>query len=134
MRVSDGREAVMRRGFGQSRRGNNLFNPHRLNAIAQGRTIRPNPVEPHPEQPVCGEQPKPTWALPPQDTHLMSQRDELEFQGGGATKPEAEYGNDGGENRDHPRDGRAVAQNLQRFSVLRSFEQAQVAGRRATTA
>ena len=40
----------------------------------------------------------------------MSQRDELEFQGGAATKPEAEYGNDGGKNRDHARDGRAVAQ------------------------
>jgi hypothetical protein len=37
----------------------------------------------------------------------MSQRDELEFQGGAATKPEAEYGNDGGKNRDHARDGRA---------------------------
>jgi hypothetical protein len=40
----------------------------------------------------------------------MSQRDELEFQGGAATKPEAEYGNDGGKNRDHARDGRAAAQ------------------------
>jgi hypothetical protein len=55
----------------------------------------------------------------------MSQRDELEFQGGAATKPEAEYGNDGGKNRDHARDGMAVAQNLQPFSALRSFEQAQ---------
>jgi hypothetical protein len=26
----------------------------------------------------------------------MSQRDELEFQGGAATKPEAVYGSDGG--------------------------------------
>jgi hypothetical protein len=54
-------------------------------------------------------------ALPPQDIHLMSQRDELEFQGGAATKPEAEYGNDGGKNRDHARDGRAVAQKSPAF-------------------
>jgi hypothetical protein len=45
----------------------------------------------------------------------MSQRDELEFQGGAATKPEAEYGNDGGKNRDHARDGRAVAQKSPAF-------------------
>jgi hypothetical protein len=55
----------------------------------------------------------------------MSQRDELEFQGGAATKPKAEYGNDGGQNRDHARDGRAVAQKSQPFSVLPSFEHAQ---------
>ena len=45
----------------------------------------------------------------------MSQRDELEFQGGAATKPEAEYGNDGGKNRDHARDGRAVTQKSPAF-------------------
>jgi hypothetical protein len=64
----------------------------------------------NPEKSVYGEEPNPTWVLPPQDTHLMSQRDKLEFRGGAATKPEAEYGNDGGKNRDHARDGRAVAQ------------------------
>ena len=26
---------------------------------------RPNPVEPYPEQPVCAEQPKPTFVLTP---------------------------------------------------------------------
>jgi hypothetical protein len=40
---------------------------------------------------------------------------ELEFQGGAATKPEAEYGNDGGKNRDHARDGRAAAQKCSTF-------------------
>ena len=34
--------------------------------------LRPNPVKPHPEEPVCGEEPKLTRALPPQDGHLMS--------------------------------------------------------------
>jgi hypothetical protein len=32
---------------------------------------RPNPVEPHPEQPVGREQPKPTFVPAPQHTHLM---------------------------------------------------------------
>ena len=27
--------------------------------------LRPNPVKPHPEKSVCGEEPKPTWVLPP---------------------------------------------------------------------
>ena len=42
--------------------------------------LRPNPVKPHPEEPVGGEDPKLTRALPPQDGHLMSQGDELKLQ------------------------------------------------------
>jgi hypothetical protein len=45
----------------------------------------------------------------------MSPRDELEFQAGAATKPEAEYGNDGGKNRNHAGDGREVAQKSPAF-------------------
>jgi hypothetical protein len=45
----------------------------------------------------------------------MSQRDELEFQAGAATTPEAEYGNDGRKNRDHARYGRAAAQKSPAF-------------------
>src|ERR1700730_1416539 len=100
--------------------GRRLYQHHRVE------DLRPNPVKPNPEKSVGGEEPNPTWALSPQDTHLMSQRDELEFQGGAATKPEAEYGNDGGKNRDHARDGRAVAQKSPAFLGPRSFEQAQV--------
>src|SRR2546430_5647511 len=29
--------------------------------------LRPNPVKPQPEEPVGGEEPRPTWVLPPQD-------------------------------------------------------------------
>jgi hypothetical protein len=39
---------------------------------------RPNPVEPHPEQPVGREQPKPTFVLAPQHTHLMPNGLELD--------------------------------------------------------
>jgi hypothetical protein len=42
-------------------------------------------------------------------SHLMSKGNELEFQGRAATKPESEHGNDDGKNRDHARDGTAVA-------------------------
>jgi hypothetical protein len=45
----------------------------------------------------------------------MSQRDELEFQGRAATKPEAKYENDRGKNRDHARDGRAAARKSPTF-------------------
>jgi hypothetical protein len=55
----------------------------------------------------------------------MSQRDELEFQGGAATKPEAAYGNDGGRIVIMPATVGRWRKNLQPFSALRSFEQAQ---------
>ena len=71
--------------------------------------LRPNSVKPHPEQPVGGEQPKLTRALPPQDGHLMSQGDELKVQGGAAANTEREQGNEGGKNRDHAPDGTAMS-------------------------
>ena len=83
--------------------------------------LRPNPVKPHPEEPVGGEEPKPTWVLPPQDTHLMSKGNELEFQGGAATKPESEHGNDGGKNRDHVHDGMAAAHKSLGFPSVSEF-------------
>jgi hypothetical protein len=54
-------------------------------------------------------QANPTWMLPPQDGHLMPQADQFELQGGAATKPLDEDGNDGGRNRDHACDGTAVS-------------------------
>ena len=42
--------------------------------------LRPDPVKPHPEQPVGGEEPRLARALPPQDGHLVSQSNELKFQ------------------------------------------------------
>jgi hypothetical protein len=63
----------------------------------------------HPQEPVCGEEPNPTWVLPPQDTHLLSKGNELEFQGGAATNAEGEDRNQGGKNCHHAHDGIAVA-------------------------
>jgi len=70
---------------------------------------RPDPVKPHPEEPVCAEEPEPTWALPSQDGHLMPKGDELKLQRGAATNTKAQQGNEGGKNRDHAHDGMAVA-------------------------
>jgi hypothetical protein len=70
---------------------------------------RPNPVKPHPEQSVCCEDPKPTWALPPWHGELMSKGHELKFEGGAARKAEREDGKEGEHNRDHTQDGMAAA-------------------------
>jgi len=50
----------------------------------------PESVEPHPEQPVGGEQPRPAGTLAAQDGHLMSQGDKFELQRGAAAQPERE--------------------------------------------
>jgi hypothetical protein len=77
--------------------------------------LRRNPVKTNLEKSIRREEPNPTWVLPSQDAHLMPQANELEFQGGAATKPERKDGNDGGKNRDHARDGRAVTQKSPTF-------------------
>ena len=83
--------------------------------------LRPNPVKPHPEEPVCGEEPKLTRALPPQDSHLMSQGDELKLQGGAAASAEREQGNEGGKNCEHTHDGMAVTRKSLAFFGLLEF-------------
>jgi hypothetical protein len=83
--------------------------------------LRPNPVKPHPEQPICGEKLNPTFALAPQDGDLMPKGDELKFQVGAATKAEGEQGNEGGKNRNHARDGMAVARKFLGFLDLSEF-------------
>src|ERR1035437_6282461 len=87
--------------------------------------LRPNLVKPHPEEPVCAEQPRAIWSLPPQDGHLMSQGDEFKLQGGAASNTEREQGNEGGKNGDHAHDGMAVARKSLAFLNFRSFEQPQ---------
>ena len=55
----------------------------------------------------------------------MSQGNELKFQGGAATNPEREQGNEGGKKRDHAHDGMAAAHKSLGFSAFRSFEHGQ---------
>jgi hypothetical protein len=72
--------------------------------------LRPGSVKPHPEQAVGGEEPRLARALPTQDSHLVSQGNELEFQRGAAAQPEREEGTDRGQKGDHVDDGMAVVQ------------------------
>src|SRR5664280_1412303 len=90
-----------------------------------GHDLRPNAVEPHPEQPVCGEEPKPGRLLTPQNCHLMSKGDELQLQGGAATNTEGEQGNEGGKYRDHVRNGTVVVQKSLGFLSVSNFEYGQ---------
>ena len=53
--------------------------------------LRPNPVEPHPEQLICGEQLNPAFVLALQDGDLMPKSDEFKFQAGAAPKAECGY-------------------------------------------
>jgi hypothetical protein len=86
--------------------------------------LRPDPVKPHPEQPVGGEEPRPARALP-QDSQLMSQSNEFEFQRSAAAYPERKQGTDSGQKGAHAHDGMAIARETLFFSVFQSFEQAQ---------
>jgi len=72
--------------------------------------LRPDSVEPQPEQAVGGEEPRPARALPTQDSHLLSESNELKFQRGAAAYPEREQGTDSGQNSNHGHDGMAVVQ------------------------
>lgn len=83
--------------------------------------LRPDSVKPHPEQPICGEKPNPTFALAPQDGHLMPKGDELKFQAGAATKAEREQRNEDGDHRDHAHHGTAVAQKSLGFLDVSEF-------------
>ncbi len=83
--------------------------------------LRPDPVKPHPEQPVGGEKPRPAGALPTQDGYLVSQSNELEFQRGAAAHPEREQRTDSRQKCNHAHDGMAKAQEtlyLLMFGVL----------------
>jgi hypothetical protein len=66
-------------------------------------------VQPHPQDPVCGQEPRSTFALSPQDGHLMSQGNKFKFQGGAAANTEFEDRNKRAENRHHVCDGTAAA-------------------------
>jgi len=57
----------------------------------------------------------------PQDSHLMTQSNKLEFQGGAAAKTECENRNEGGKNRHHARDGTTVAGKSLGFLGLPKF-------------
>jgi hypothetical protein len=83
--------------------------------------LRPDPVQPNPKQPICGEELKTTFALPSQDAHLMPKRDELKFEGSTTSNAEGEQGNEGRKNRNHACDGMAPPQKSLFFSTDLEF-------------
>ena len=70
--------------------------------------LRPDPVEPHPEQPIRGEKLNPAFVPALQDGDLMPKSDEFKLQAGAAPKAEREQRNEGGNHRDHARHGTAL--------------------------
>jgi hypothetical protein len=58
--------------------------------------------------------------LPPQDGHLPKS-DNLKFQGGAATTPEREQGNERGKNRDHDHDDMATTTKSLGFLDVSEF-------------
>jgi hypothetical protein len=68
---------------------------------------RPNPVEPHPQEPIQGGKLRPTGSLSPQDAHLMSQGDKVKFERGATAHMEFQDRNKDEENRHHDGDGTA---------------------------
>ena len=70
----------------------------------------PNPVKPHPEEPIRAEELRTAWAPAPQDRHLVPKGDEFQFERRAAAKAEREQGNEGRKKRDHADDGMVVAQ------------------------
>ena len=83
--------------------------------------LRPDPIQPNPKQPICGEELRATFALPQQDAHLMPKGDELKFQGGTTSNTEGEQRKDGRKNRDHAHDGMAPIQRSLLFSTNLEF-------------
>jgi len=87
--------------------------------------LRPEAVEPNPEQPVGGEEPRLAVTVPPQDGHLMPQGDEFEFQRGATANPELEQGPEGGQKREHADHGMSAPSKTLCFLGFLNFEQAQ---------
>ena len=83
--------------------------------------LRADPVKPHPEPPVGGEEPWLARALPTQNGHLVSQSNDFELQRSAATYPEREQGTDGGQERDHADDGMTASRKTLCFLGLLEF-------------
>jgi hypothetical protein len=95
-----------------------LHHGRRLDQYHRVNDLRPNPVEPHPQEPVERCKLRPTGPLSVQDGQLMLQGNKLKLQRSAAAKTEDEDRNNGGENRHHAVTVRLACENLQCFSAL----------------
>ena len=62
--------------------------------------LRPSSVKPQPEEPVCGEEWKPAFALTPEHGDLVPKGDKFKFQRGAAANTEREQRSESGKNCD----------------------------------
>src|SRR5580658_4826520 len=82
---------------------------------------RPQPVEPDPEEPIYGDESPTARMLAMQDRHLVTQRDDLEFQFHAAPKPTSEPGEECRDVREHAGDNTAVILKTLDIPALSEF-------------
>jgi hypothetical protein len=82
-------------------------------------------VEPTPEQAVATTKPRSAGPLPMENSHLMSQSQDLQFQRGPTPKPEGDQRNHCGQDRKHAGHDKAVGAKLQCLHSIRNYEQPQ---------
>ena len=84
-------------------------------------TTRPHLVEPHPDQPIDGAQTRTATTSTIEDRHLMTQRDQFEFQLRAAANPATEPREYGGDECEHAGDNRGHRAKALDFSLLSEF-------------
>src|SRR5208337_2358075 len=95
--------------------GGRLHQHHYLEAT------RPQPVEQDPEQPIDGDESPTARMLAMQDCHLVTQRDDLEFQFHAASKPTSEPGEECRDVCEHAGDITAVILKTPDIPTLSEF-------------
>src|SRR5689334_7211677 len=90
-----------------------LNHGRRLDQYHRFDDLRPNSVEPNPQEPVERGKLRPTGPLSAQDGQLMLKGNKLQLQRGAAVKTEDEDRNNRGENRPHAATVRLARKNLQ---------------------
>src|SRR5208337_3084062 len=95
--------------------GGRLHQHHYLEAT------RPQPVEQDPEQPIDGDESPTARMLAMQDCHLVTQRDDLEFQFHAASKPTSEPGEECRDVCEHAGDITAVILKTPDIPTLSDF-------------
>ena len=87
--------------------GSGLNQHHRLQAAW------PSSIEPHPQQAITCAEPRSTRPLSAENNHLMSEGQQLKFQGGSPPKPEGDQRSHRGQDRKHADHDTAVRSKLQ---------------------
>jgi hypothetical protein len=92
-----------------------LHQNHRFEAT------RPHPVEPHPDHSIDGAQPQTAALLSMQNSRLVTERDEFQFQFGPAANPASQPREHGRDECEHARDITGRRAKSLCFSLLSEF-------------